>query len=336
MGNIKVKNLLTRFEDYQVNKKNGFFIEDGKIIKPSPSEKCFFDVKQYLFDNKKTYVKDTGIACMQELFNEIFLGRVYNASGINSVYAYPLYAIDYTRICEDDSCKYIESIMTEDVESLGVTVVKASDFFKEHRAYMILKFLKDKSEFEQKYATIINSDLKEYLLQYMSAECLDQLNNLFDGATLFGSSDVHDGNYFFYKVDPNSDKFDGVIGIDNENIFATQSVHGFAKNESVKESFYKYLDTPYSMYLPMSSYQLNYLMVNDDTHKNRISNLNNLIANGLLNDGQIDVIRKLVAYDCEKEIKTILNQYPGIKCDNRILDMIKYLNEYNRENLELY
>ena len=58
MGNIKVENLLTRFEDYHVNKKNGFFIEDGKIIKPSPSEKCFFDVKQYLFDNKKIYVKD--------------------------------------------------------------------------------------------------------------------------------------------------------------------------------------------------------------------------------------------------------------------------------------
>ena len=88
MGNLKVRDLLTTFEDKRVEKKNGFFVEDGSVIKPSPGEKCFFDVRKYLFNDKRVYVKDTGKGGMQEMFNEILMGRAYNSSGINSVFAY--------------------------------------------------------------------------------------------------------------------------------------------------------------------------------------------------------------------------------------------------------
>jgi hypothetical protein len=335
MGNIKVCDLLTKFENEQVETRNGFFVEDGKGIKRSPQERCFFDVRKYSFYGKKVFVKDVGKNGMQDLFNEILVGRAYNASGINAVNAYPLYSKNYSHIYDSDSSNYIESIMTEDVGSLGLTIVQASEFLNKHRAYIIMKYLKDKWKFHEEYATTINSELREYLLQFMTPECLDEWNNLFYGASLIGSGDVHDSNYYFYKLDPNSKKFDGIIAIDNEYMFLTKYAYQLGERKKAKDVFNEYLKTPFSMYLPLSSYELNYLMCNDATHEERLCELNELIQCGDLNAGQIQVLKNMVNYDYEKEIQKILSQYPGIKCEQDKLDLIKYMTEYNRDNLVL-
>ena len=56
----------------------------------------------------------------------------------------------------------------------------------------------------------------QMLLEIMTSECLDELNLLIMETNLSGLDDVNSENLFFYKLNSNSEKFDGVIIIDNE------------------------------------------------------------------------------------------------------------------------
>jgi hypothetical protein len=158
-------------------------------------------------------------------------------------------------------------------------------------------------------------------LEYITPKCLEELIALFLADELRTEVDRHDANYFFYKK-PKSEKFEGIIAIDNEiSDYATFRA-------TTDEEFRRYINIPYFAYTPIGT------MSEEISYKDRLKQIKSFIDSGKLTEEQVSTLRKEVLFDFPKAIREASN-HPKLKAfQNKIYDSASRLWEYNRKELE--
>jgi hypothetical protein len=184
------------------------------------------------------------------------------------------------------------------------------------------------------FISIEDEDFKQMLLEIMTPECLDELNLLIMETNVSGLDDVNSENLFFYKLDRNSEKFDGVIIIDNEfTIFENGDVcHNILLSDVNDKARFKELCEDIITKERTSWSPFCFL---NNSHKDRIKIINDLIYDGKLSSSQIAGIKKLLEFDYDKEMINVCKTYQGIYVPVQKIEAQKYLMDFNRNNLEL-
>ena len=369
LSKIKVKNLLTDFENLGgLKRSKGFFVEDGETIYPfssSAGNNCDealedYIIKKYKVQNRPVYVKP--YKTESRVFNEVLFGRVLNKADTNSVYSYPILLkndnMSHTNVnnmiyLQDKDKWFTRGLMSQDVNEIGLYCVRGDEvidklfeenfsFFERKKIQNPFVFLQDNDDFDREinskngmaFISIEDEDFKQMLLEIMTPECLDELNLLIMETNVSGLDDVNSENLFFYKLDRNSEKFDGVIILDNEfTIFENGDVsHNILLSDVNDKARFKELCEDIITKERTSWSPFCFL---NNSHKDRIKIINDLIYDGKLSSSQIAGIKKLLEFDYDKEMINVCKTYQGIYVPVQKIEAQKYLIDFNRNNLEL-
>ena len=296
------------------------------------------------------------------VFNEVFFGRVLNKADTNSVYSYPILLktdnMPHTNVnniiyLQDKDKWFTRGLMSQDVNEIGLYCVRGDEvidklfeenfsFFERKKIQNPFVFLQDNDDFDREvnsksgmaFISIEDEDFKQMLLEIMTTECLDELNLLIMETNVSGLDDVNSENLFFYKLDRNSEKFDGLIIIDNEfTIFENGGVsHNILLSDVNDKARFKELCEDIITKERTSWSPFCFL---NNSHKDRIKIINDLIYDGKLSSSQIAGIKKLLEFDYDKEMINVCKTYQGIYVPVQKIEAQKYLMDFNRNNLEL-
>ena len=125
---------------------------------------------------------------------------------------------------------------------------------------------------------------------------------------------------FFYKT-KDSDKYEGVIGIDLD----LMQIYNYCGSK--KEDFTNFLVYPYQTATPHQSYD-------NVCYKQRITDMRQLAQDGVLSASNINVITSALEYDFPKEVKSACKDCKlGFGERNDVVRPVERLWEYNRETL---
>ena len=304
------KNIISNFVDYN----NATHLKrQGDVIFTHPSQTKFIEdrcyISFYMLDGTPVYIKDYwDIGKEDSAIYEIVVSHVMNECGVNSVPYYPILVdnkkkgFSLSSFCQDlESIKNIEFTQAADTVTPGVRL-----------------FTKNMWDF------ITREGVKQYLLAFMTLECYEQLKSecVFDEIT--GMSDRHFGNYFFYKMDPKSKKYDGIINIDSALtwIFATKNyqVQNLAEFE-INFGFFQYLD-----YDAVSA-----LSLSNGSYEQRINKIKQLFDKGYLGERQAKLIKKYLDCDLPARFRKE-SERCGLKTNEAVVDFYSRTNEYLDKN----
>jgi hypothetical protein len=169
-----------------------------------------------------------------------------------------------------------------------------------------------------KWSILTEPALRHKFLEFMTEKCLDELMTLHLVDELRTEVDRHMGNLFLYKT-KGSDKYDGVIAIDN----------GFGQIAQNKDiSFQDLLMFTYGSHTPQDG-------VGTTSYPNRIDEIRNLLYNGYIKKTQSKFLRKALKYDFPGTIKSVCKKYKikGTKYNKTLYDKTARLWEYNQETI---
>ena len=260
-------------------------------------------VTKYKFANGKTgFVKNvditTGIA-------SIASSRLYKSIGILTP------AVSF--IAKKD--KFTIQTIQPNVEDLdGATTILANNDLEYTK-------IQTRAFGKYKWQIFYDEDLIATLLKFMTPSCLTALQNMFLVDELRTDGDKHVKNYFFYKT-KDSDKYEGVIGIDLD----LMQIYNYCESGK-KEDFENFLVYPYQTATPHQSYD--YVC-----YKQRISDMRQLAQDNVLSASNIHAITNALQHDFPKEIKNVCKDVKlGIVKKHEIVKPVERLWEYNRKTI---
>ena len=172
-----------------------------------------------------------------------------------------------------------------------------------------------------KWQIFYDSDLQNIFLSFMTKDCLEQLKNIYLVDELRTDRDRYLLNMFLYRV-PGSEKYEGIIAIDLDEM----AIFMFCNN-LVKADFKSFLYFNYASSTPQQT-------LDSMCYANRVKEIQGLIQDGVLFQGNIDVLKKALNYDFPKEVKkacSICNIHGKRK--NNIVEPIERLWEYNNQTI---
>ncbi len=170
-----------------------------------------------------------------------------------------------------------------------------------------------------RWGSLYDSDIRRKFLKFLTPECFDQLIGLSLVDEIRSERDRHLGNIFFYRKKGNT-KYEGCIPIDNELI---QLMHQY---DFTKSDFQTFLLTKYSAGTPLCD-------MDSGTYISRIGNIRELLQDGMLTQGQIDLMKRAINYNFPKTIKQIGSNPLFAKKRKPVYDSVSRLWEYHHNNL---
>ncbi len=243
-------------------------------------------------------------SCNQHGIASITASKMYKKIGILTPQTYMVNSRE----------KYYTKTIQQDVSTLdGLVSVLAGQDLKYSQ-------IRNKVFGKYKWQMFYDISLEEEFLQYMTPDCLEALQNIFLVDELCTDGDRHIKNYFFYRH-TNSDRYEGVIAIDLD-IMAIFNYCGKHKYE-----FESFIATPYSSATPQQ--------VNDNTcYLNRVKNLQTLIQDGVLSNGNIQAMKMALSYDLPAQIKSTCQARKLRRGEtNRMVIPLQRLWEYNSQTV---
>lgn len=171
-----------------------------------------------------------------------------------------------------------------------------------------------------KWQIFYDANYQYGLLKLMTEECLEQLKNMFLADELRTDIDRHTKNYFFYKR-KGSDKYEGVIVIDLDQMVIYNYCHG------KKGEFEDFLLYAYETEIPQ-------MKLDNVCYKQRVKDIRELIQDGVMSEKNIETLKKMLMYDFPSEVKKVCKQQ-GLrhKAKNMLVDPIERLWEYNNNTI---
>lgn len=302
-----IKNIYDYFQNLENEKlktsQGTIIYDDKKIILPSKSsleELQGTENSLVYILNKPYYLKDN-FGKMSIV--DIASSQMYNDIGLPTP---PVHMIDIPT-------KPNIQIATQDVNSTnGLIFTIAHSSIVEREVFSYAK------ERNNKWDNMYDTFIQEELLKYMTTQCLEQLNTLHLLDETRTEGDRHLGNYFFYKS-PDSDKYEGVLPIDNE--FA-RIVFDYVRTA---DDFKYFLNRRYASPTVLCSRDYRSL-------KERMDNIKQLIYDNKLSRNQIDILKRELNYDLPAKIKGIKTS-PYLKPEKNIAyDGMARLWEYHHGN----
>lgn len=171
-----------------------------------------------------------------------------------------------------------------------------------------------------KWQIFYDANYQYGLLKLMTEDCLEQLKNMFLADELRTDIDRHTKNYFFYKK-KGSDKYEGVIVIDLDQMVIYNYCHG------KKGEFEDFLLYAYETEIPQ-------IKLDNACYKQRVRDIQELIQEGVMSEKNIEALKKLLMYDFPSEVRQVCKQQ-GLrrKAKNMLVDPVERLWEYNNNTI---
>ena len=169
-----------------------------------------------------------------------------------------------------------------------------------------------------KWAILLNSNLRSSLLEFMTKKCYDDLINLYLIDTLRAEGDRHQKNFFLYKS-KGSSKFTGIIAIDN-----------------AMGNICKYIDYPFENFLHDTYVSITpFNGMDNASHTARMRTIREFISQGELDDSQILILRLALNHNFPEDIRNVCKKYniTEVQARKDLYDHVSRLWEYNRNLL---
>lgn len=240
--------------------------------------------------------------------NSISSSNMYNSIGITTP---PIYKIKKRAYAARD--KYSE--LSQDVRSINNMLCRIANNIP-----TLIDIHKNTRLEGYKWQPFYDRDLRDEFLTIMTKDCFEQLMLIYLLGELRTDVDLHQENFFLCKKN-GSVKFEQAIPIDLE---MSMLIRHAGNN---KTDFLNFLSMDYNSYGPT--------LGTDDsiTYKRRLEDIRELIADGVLSEYQIDVLKKALNYDFPGEIKKTFEKYREQCRRHETCNSFARLWEYNRENL---
>lgn len=171
-----------------------------------------------------------------------------------------------------------------------------------------------------KWQLFYDRGLENHFLQFMTPECLEQLKNIFLADEVRTDVDRHYMNYFFYKR-KGSSRYEGVIVFDLEMM----KIYKYCGEK--KQDFENFLLYHYGSATPQ---------MRDDNacYKQRVVDICELIQDGVLSDGNIETLKKILQTDFPKDLmQACKKQRLSRRVRNKVVNPVAYLWEYNNKTI---
>lgn len=303
-----LKNVYKYFEDLEKNNhklKSGSISYDKKRM--DVIDVCnAYGIRSYevIIDGTRYFAKD-----LSEIRSiaEIASSQMYNDIGVTTP---PVSTIELPQkgIFKGDNTV----LVNQDLNSIGgLKFTQAIKFFNNKE---ITNYVYSTGNRKDRWESLYNSDTRRIFEKYMTRECFDDLISLMLVDELRSERDRHSGNFFFYQS-KGSNKFEGVVPIDNEMM-------AVADNESFEDFLYTQYSAPTIL---GTSDRKDYL--------SRIRDIKELIQDGVLTRSQINLIRKEINYDLPKVVKDVGSKSAFKRDRKKTYDLIAPLWEYNHSEL---
>ena len=210
--------------------------------------------------------------------------------------------------------KYTTNTIQQDVtiiDNVFTTLAKNELAFEKINKQLYGKF---------KWQMFYDSSLVREFLKFMTPECLEQLQNVFLLDEIRTDSDRHSENYFFYRG-KNSDKHEGVVVIDLENmmVFNYCGKNGY--------SFKDFLVMPYASATPQ--------LENDyKPYIERVRDIREMIQDGVLSEKNIEALVGALKYDYPEEVRKVAKERNLYGKEKRATtEPVDELWEYNNKTI---
>ena len=173
---------------------------------------------------------------------------------------------------------------------------------------------------KHKWDIFYDEALYSAFLNFMTPQCLENYTNMFLNDEIRTDTDRHSKNYFLFKS-PESEKYEGVIAIDLENMI----IYNYCGTN--KNDFNNFLCFPYSSETPQK--------VQDyKCYLQRVRDIRQLIQDDVLFKGNIDSLKQSLSYDLPKEIKKVSKEQGSRLSDRKqAVAPIERLWEYNQKTI---
>lgn len=172
---------------------------------------------------------------------------------------------------------------------------------------------------EDKWEILRNPKIREYFLEFVTEDCLNQIVSAFLIDELRSECDRHINNYFLYKL-PGSTKYNGIILIDHDNVGILDHVNA--------TSFDYFLRDKYTSNSPSAK-------CIHASHSEGIKNIRKLLDKGLLTEKNIFSLRSALKFDLGQKVKDLGKKYKETpENTNMIYTPLSFLWEYNRQQLK--
>lgn len=171
-----------------------------------------------------------------------------------------------------------------------------------------------------KWQLFYDRGLESQFLKFMTPACLEQLKNIFLADEVRTDVDRHHLNYFLYKR-KGKNKYEGVIVFDLEMM----KIYKYCGEK--KQDFENFLLYHYGSATPQ---------MRDDNvcYKQRVVDICELIQDGVLSDGNIETLKKILQADFPNELMQACKQQRlSRRVRNKVVNPVEYLWEYNRNTI---
>jgi hypothetical protein len=305
------KNVYDYFENLDkkdLPRKKGSLIFDNKQISNFSLEEIYnYCIPKIEIENKPYFIKraDTlpspiATTC-SKMYNQL------------NVITPPTYIIKNTTQIPE-LLRKTNYIATQDVNSIdGIRAEMAKEVLdsKDIPRHLLLN--------GDKWKPLYDTETQQLLLSFMTKDCFNQLVSLFLIDELRTESDRHLRNYFYIKS-PESEKFEGVISIDNE--LCELLKHPTSTKNDFKSFLYYNYSTP-----TMLGSRENYC------YYQKIDNIKELVYDGVLTNEQIELLKNAVLFDFPNSIKNDTKKLKLNKFKKELYDSFSRLWEYHQNNL---
>jgi len=311
MGNIDVREYLIDLDRKKQLPRNGngVFVQDDSIIRPNPYRVpmgSMLDssnkIRRYIFDRTNMFVKEyverdnieDGMWRVNAL-SEMTVSDIFAKLGVNTVKPYPL------QLKPKRNGKIPPyATATQDLNRLkGLYVRSGYDYSLEE--YDLTR-MGCPDENASAFDILLNPNVREECLKYMTPECYDDFINLYLAGTLCTAWDRRNANYFFCKT-PNASKQESVISVDNESTLIADSAA--QRDMRLRDRVSDVMNWQQASWGPHDSFDM-------QTQMQRLNEIRRLLHNGKFGPSQERLIKKFLNMDVPGLITNIYNKY-GIK-----------------------
>lgn len=277
-------------------------------------------VTRFLMDYTPYYAKDIKNSTDWGAFAS---SRLYNKIGLPT----PPQFVLQDPSCTQGNHDYIISQDVCSIQDLMATLacIPLERPLEKLRNRFIFPIIKNGNGQADKWELVYNQKLQKYFLKYMTPECLDAMIGMFTLDEIRTDVDRHSNNYFLTKSE-GSDKFDGVVVIDLNNMHILRPDY-----QPNKQGFSDFIQHKYQSYTPW---------VTIDRHQDypeRIRKIIDMIHNNQLSDKNVNLLRSALAEDFTSPL-TEISKNPQIKLYhedtlNHAYELSSRLWEYNQQTL---
>ena len=318
MGNEKFLTNFVNFDEEQLNvdKKNGIICIDSSQLTTQ-----YLDfTSKFSIQGIPLFLKDVYFEIGEEsaAIFEVAISKIMNECGVNSIPYFPVFK-------KVKNGKLLLCSFSQDIHSLKNLIVTPGNCSFWFDKPMKKRLIVDQIHNNEWYFLEI-PEIKNYLLNFMTEECFEQLIDQCLIDELVGQNDRHLTNYFFFKFD-NSEKLEGIISYDNALTWIFESK---AYNEKDKIGFDNNL--AYFVYRTYSK-KSNTGLTTRGSYADRVNKICEFFDKGLIGERQANLIKKYIESDIVSKLQKEAN-----RCETPIspavIDLYARVTEYLEQNLQ--